>query len=73
MAWVELEDHEPNQGTPGIQKMDATAVSYSEAFTHLSEDNEDTRYRGQKPFNQLKSSLTRQTCRGVESAMPCNG
>ena len=47
MAWVELEDREPNQGTPGIQKMDAIAVSNSEAFTHLSEDNEDTRYRGQ--------------------------
>jgi hypothetical protein len=56
--------------------MDATAVSNSAAFTHLSEDNEDnedTRFRGQSSFNQLKSSLTRQTCRGDESAMLCNG
>jgi hypothetical protein len=73
MAQVELEDREPNQGTPDIQKMDATAVSNSAAFTHLSEDNEDTRFRGQSSFNQLKSSLTRQTCRGDESAMLCNG
>ena len=53
--------------------MEAMAVSNSAAFALLSEDNEDTRYRGQESFNQLKSSLAKQTCRGAESAMSCNG
>ena len=47
MAWIELEDREPNQGTPEIQRIDAKAVSNSVAFTQLSEDNEGTRYPGQ--------------------------